>query len=268
MENKEVTKKILAENGINVPEGTLNTSLEEAVAAFDRYEGKSIVIKPKSTNFGLGISIIVNNASKEDFKDALTEAFQYDTSVLIEKYIPGKEYRFLVIGDEVVAVLHRVPANVTGDGIHTIRELVVEKNRDPLRGTGYKTPLEKLKTGREEVQFLKTTGKYPDDIPAKGEQVFLRKNSNISTGGDSIDYTETIPDFYKKIAVKASKAVGAKICGADIIINDIEENHEKDYTSGYGVIELNFNPAIHIHEFPWKGEKRFSEKKILKLLGF
>ncbi|MGG0815607.1 hypothetical protein ABE142_23525 [Paenibacillus alvei] len=67
----------------------------------------------------------------------------------------GKEYRFLVTGDEVVGILHRVPANVVGDGIHTIEPLVHKKNKDPLRGRGYKTPLEKIQLGEAETMFLK-----------------------------------------------------------------------------------------------------------------
>ncbi len=39
----------------------------------------------------------------------------------------GKEYRFLVIGEEVVGILHREPANVIGNGESTIEELVSEK---------------------------------------------------------------------------------------------------------------------------------------------
>ena len=40
------------------------------------------------------------------------------------------------------AVLLRIPANVKGDGKHTIEELVMQKNRDPLRGRDHRTPLE------------------------------------------------------------------------------------------------------------------------------
>ena len=75
-------------------------------------------------------------------------AFEHDTSILIEEFISGKEFRFFVIGDEVVGILHRVPANVTGDGTKTVSELVELKNQDPLRGKGYRTPLEKIRALR------------------------------------------------------------------------------------------------------------------------
>lgn len=39
----------------------------------------------------------------------------------------GTEYRFFVLGEETLAVLLRVPANVVGGGIHAVAELVKQK---------------------------------------------------------------------------------------------------------------------------------------------
>jgi glutamate--cysteine ligase len=224
-----------------------------------------VVVKPKSTNFGQGVVILKWEYTLEEAKEAIKSALFYDNAVLIEEFISGKEYRFFTVGEEVVAILHRVPANVIGDGSHTIQELVLKKNENPLRGKGYVTPLEKIGLGKTEQEYLAHQGRNFDTIPAMGETVYLRENSNISTGGDSKDYTEEIPEEYKKIAVRAAKAVGAKICGADIIIRDI---HEKPQVDNYAIIELNFNPAIHIHDYPYQGKNRQVEKKILDLLGF
>ena len=265
MENKEVTKIILRENGINVPDGISAKSFDEAIDYFQMFSDKNIVVKPKSSNFGKGVVILKQPYGIDDYKSAIEYAFSYDNSILVEEFASGKEYRFLVIGDEVAAILHRVPANVTGDGIHTIEELVQEKNKDPLRGTGYVTPLERIRLGEVEKEYLGFSGKSFGYIPQKDETVYLRENSNISTGGDSIDYTDDVIDEYKSIAVKAAKAVGARICGADIIIRDIREKPDE---RNYSVIELNFNPALHIHNYPYKGMNRQVGKKVLDLLGF
>lgn len=265
MENKEVTKIVLGENNINVPKGITVKSTSEAIEKFPVFEGKDVVVKPKSTNFGKGVIILKNIQSQQDYKNAVEQALTYDDSVLIEEFIPGKEYRFLVIGDEVAAILHRVPANVLGDAVHTIEELVNEKNKDPLRGKGYVTPLEKISLGTVEKEYLAFQGKDIYYILQKGETVYLRENSNISTGGDSIDFTDEISQQYKTIAVNSAKAVGAKICGADIIIGDI---HELPNAKNHSIIELNFNPALHIHNFPYKGINRHVERKVLNLLGY
>ncbi|ACL75910.1 bifunctional glutamate--cysteine ligase GshA/glutathione synthetase GshB [Ruminiclostridium cellulolyticum] len=265
MENKEVTKRILAENGLSVPKGITIKKIDKFNTEVSQFKGKDIVIKPKSTNFGQGVVILKQPFTESDVQNAIEQAFEFDHSVLIEEFISGKEYRFLVIGEEVAAILHRVPANVTGDGKHTIAELVNEKNKHPLRGKGYVTPLEKITLGQIEKDFLKFQGKTFDTIPNINETVYLRENSNISTGGDSIDFTDEIIDAYKTIAVEAAKAVGAKICGADIIIRDINDSPNNN---NHSIIELNFNPALHIHDYPYKGKNRQVEKKVLDLLGF
>ncbi|EOU2013250.1 bifunctional glutamate--cysteine ligase GshA/glutathione synthetase GshB [Clostridium perfringens] len=263
MENKLVTKDILRENNIRVPKGKDYDNIDEAKKDFRLFKDEKIVIKPKSTNFGLGISIFPGEYSREDYDKAVEIAFREDSSILIEEFMTGKEYRFLVIGEEVVGILHREPANVIGNGESTIEELVSEKNKDPLRGKGYKTPLEKIKLGEIEEMFLKNQGLSFKSIPKNGEKIYLRENSNISTGGDSIDFTDKIHPSYKEVALKAAKAVKALICGVDMVIDNIEEEAKE---KNHGIIELNFNPAIHIHCFPYKGENRKAGEKILDLL--
>ena len=261
MENKTVTKKVLAEKGVKVPKGEEFNSIEDAKIKAHNYINKPIVIKPKSTNFGIGINIFPDGASLEDIIHAFEIAFKNDNTVLIEEFIKGKEYRFLVINDEVVGILHRVPANVIGDGEKTITELVEVKNQDPLRGKGYVTPLEKIRLEENAELFLKQQGKNFDYIPKKDEIIYLRENSNISTGGDSIDYTDDIPQKFKDIAINAAKAAGAKICGVDMMLEDY-----RDENTNYAIIELNFNPAIHIHSYPYKGKERKIATHVLKLL--
>ena len=136
MENKVVTKEILNRNNIKVPSGFEFFSLEDAIENIKRFVDKPIVVKPKSTNFGIGISIFKDGAKEEDIKEAFEIAFASDNTVLVEEFIKGKEYRFLVIGDKVPGILHRVPANVIGNGKSTIKELVEEKNKSSLRGKG------------------------------------------------------------------------------------------------------------------------------------
>lgn len=263
MENKVVTKKILQQKGIFVPSGEVYRSIQEAVKDYPRYVGKHIVIKPKSTNFGVGITILEQLKSITTFKQALSIAFNHDTNVIIEQFQRGNEFRFLVIDDEVVGILQRVPANVTGDGIHSIEQLIKKKNEHPLRGTHYKRPLEKIKMDASLHLYLEAQNLTIDSIPASGEVIQLRENSNISTGGDSIDMTDQIPLRYKNIARKAAKELNATICGVDMIIDDYHQEN-----SNYAIIEMNYNPALHIHEYPLIGTGRQVGECILKALKF
>lgn len=265
MENKTVTKKILAEAGFRVPAGAEFTSMAEAKRAYSRFAKEAFVIKPKSTNYGLGITIFKEGASEEDYHKGLEIAFREDTSVLVEEFLPGTEYRFFVIDGQVQAILLRIPANVIGNGEQTVAELVAQKNQDPLRGTNHRAPLELIQLGDLEQLMLKEQGLTIDSIPAKDQIVYLRENSNISTGGDSIDVTAEFSDAYKEIAVAAVTALGAKVSGIDLIIPDKEIDPSTD-EKAYGIIEANFNPAMHMHVYPFSGTGRRLTLAVLKLL--
>lgn len=263
MENKVVTKMILKENGIPVPGGEEFFSLEQASRKLPKYIGKKVVIKPKSTNFGLGIYVFNQGGTIDELLEGARFAFDHDNTILIETYVPGLEYRFLIMGDEVVAVLHRRPANVIGDGVTTIEGLIKEKSAHPYRGDGYTSPLKKIVLDEQALMFLKQQELTVQSIPKRGEMIFLRGNSNISTGGDSIDYTEKMHPYFSKIALDAAKAIGAKFCGVDIIIEDYQNPQ-----SPYGIIELNFNPMIVMHAYPFEGKERRLGYNILKTIGF
>lgn len=266
MENKTVTKKILASAGFHVPAGEEYTTLEEGKTAFWRYEQKQIVVKPKSTNYGIGISIFKQLPTKEDYEQAIEIAFKEDTAVLVEEYIPGTEYRFFVLDGKVPAILLRTPANVVGDGKKTIKELVDKKNEDPLRGeVKHHSPLERIELGEIEQLMLKGQGYTVESIPEMDTVVYLRENSNISTGGDSIDVTDEIDESYKQAAIDMSEIIGAKVSGIDLIIPDPTILSTKEHL-GYTVLEANFNPAMHMHAFVYKGKGRRLTMGILKML--
>ena len=265
MANKTVTKKILADADFPVPAGDEFTSLEQGLAYYPLIKGKQIVVKPKSTNFGLGISIFQEPASLDNYKKALEIAFAEDTAVLVEEFIPGTEYRFFILDGRCEAVLLRVAANVVGDGKHTIRELVAQKNANPLRGRDHRSPLEIIELGDIEQLMLTQQGYTPDDILPEGKKVNLRRNSNISTGGDSIDVTETMDSSYQELAAAMATSMGAWACGVDLIIPDKTQpaSKEKPHCT---CIELNFNPSMYMHTYCAEGPGQAITPKILDKL--
>lgn len=184
---------------------------------------------------------------------------------MIEEYIEGTEYRFFVIDGVTKAVLLRVPANVVGDGINSIKTLVSEKNKDSLRGDASTTPLKKIVLGDIEKLHLKEQGYTEDTILNKDQTAYLRANSNISTGGDSIDMTDAMHPSYKEIAGKVSDAMFAKVCGVDLIIPNYKKS-AYDGENSYGIIEANFNPMMMMHIFPYSGKSRRLTVDILSML--
>lgn len=265
MENKTVTKKILADAGYEVPGGGEYQSVEEALDSYLKYKDQPIVVKPKSTNYGLGISVFKTFPSKESFKEALEIAFKEDTTVLVEEFVAGTEYRFFVLNGEVGAVLLRVPANVTGDGEKTISQLIDEKNDDPLRGEDHRAPMAYIEKGSIETLMLKEQGLDFDSVPEEGQTVYLRENSNISTGGDSIDFTDEMHESYNAIAVGIAEELEVNVTGIDLIIPDYEQPSTTD-NPGYSCIEANFNPAMNMHAYVTEGKGRRLSKGILEML--
>ena len=265
MENKAITKLVLKEKNICVPHGETYDDPSEAYKAYLIFNHQKIVVKPKKTNFGIGITIIESGTTEAVYRSAIDRAFSHGQSILIEEFIEGLEYRVLVIGGKVIGVTHRIPANVVGDGDSSIRQLIEKKNLDPRRGKDYSSPLIKIELGEVESNVLAEQGLNFDSIPAKNQQIFLRHNSNMSTGGDTVDYTLTMHEGYRKIAIRAAQAVNAKICGVDMMIRDIIS---APTNGNYAIVELNFNPILSIHNFPYEGENRNVGKAIIDLLGF
>ncbi len=254
MDNKALTKQLLKENNLKVPSGQTFHSIDEA-KNFKLPKGK-YVIKPNTANFGLGIAFVRNQTA---YNKTIHSAFAHAPSIIVEEFIAGDEYRFLIIGEKIIGVLRREPANVVGDGIHTIRQLVTSKNLDPH---SFKPPKEHIQLTHNEKAHLKKQRLSPTSIPRKGKKILLRENSNISTGGDPIDVTDTIHTYYKKIALKAVKILDVAVCGVDMLII----NPEKKDT--YAIIELNYNPTLSMHAYPYQGTPRDGATPLFSLLGF
>ena len=261
LENKQVTKEILKRKKLRVPEGKSYTSIDAAKIDLPHYLKRKSVIKPKSTNFGLGVFIIDPHDEKEAYR-ALKQGFSYGPSVLIEEFCPGDEYRFLIIDEKCIGVAKRIPSHVVGDGASTIQSLVHSKNHDP---SYYRNPKTFLHLGPEEKKNLKQQRLTPKSIPKKGQKIFLRHNSNVSTGGDAHDVTDQVHPGYSQIALQATQAIGAKICGVDMIIS---QSRKTPTLKSYAIIELNYNPVLYIHAYPFKGHRRDVATPLLHLLGY
>lgn len=263
MRNKNLTKRLLREHGISTPNGEIYEDKETAMAEFRVHNQVACVVKPNFTNYGKGITVFTRPPATENFERALEIAFSNSAEVLVEEYIPGDDYRFLVIGNVVQAVSKRIPAYVVGDGVRPIRDLVIEKSSDPKRGPNHARPLSFIGMGAEEALHLEIHGRSFMTVPNKGEVVTLRQNSNVSTGGDAIDCTDIVHPSYREIALKAANAVGAVFCGVDIITEDITRPAEE---SIYAVTELNFNPSIKIHCYPSAGQARPIGEAVVRFL--
>ena len=257
--DKFEAKEILLRHKLKVPKGIMisrKLSDDQLEDLFENYKEKQIVIKPRTTNGGVGITVFTIPPTKGQFLKAVNYAFEFDNDVLIENYVKGEEYRFLVVNGKCISVVTRRSAQVIGNGKDTIEKLIEEKNKEEwhvLLDT-------KIKIDSPLKTFLTKAGKTLEDVPKNGEIVKLRKNSNCSTGGESISLTDKVPDYFKKIAEKAAKAFESYVCGVDIIIDDLGKD---DYT----ILETNADPGYDINQWPYEGPDSHVGIEILKMLG-
>lgn len=263
MRNRNLTKQLLREHGIPTPRGEVYTDKETALMEFEGHNQVPCVVKPNFASLGRGITSFAKYPTRDMFERALDIAFSSSSEVIVEEYIPGDAYRFLVIGNVVQAVSKRMPAFVVGDGQRPIRDLVIEKSADPLRGPDNKKPLSFIGMGAEEALHLELHGMSFMTVPKKGEIVTLRQDSNVHAGGDAIDCTDIVHPSYKKLALDAAKAVGAVFCGVDLITEDITSPAEE---SIFAVTALNFNPSIKIHCYPSAGQARPIGEAVVRFL--
>lgn len=250
--DKQRTKELLKKAGIPVPDGRQFTRKddEETVIEYAETLGYPVVIKPKDGSFGRGVMSDIK--SEEELKYSLQylrEQLEED-QIIVEKYIPGNDYRLYVVDDKVVGAILRVPPNVVGDGINSIEALIDIKNSE--RQLNPRLTTCPIKINQELVDYIGKSGYTLESIPGKDEVVYLSDKGNISIGGDPIDVLDELSDEIKQIAVQALRAIPGLTHGAvDLIIDKDQDGNEAGY-----VIELNPTAQIGGILFPVKGKSR------------
>jgi len=248
-QDKDLTKSLLHAAGVPVPLGRPATSLEDAwTVALDI--GLPVVVKPQDGNQGKGVT--VNITEREAFDNAYKTAERYGT-VMVEKYLPGHDYRLLVVGDKLVAAARREPPLVVGDGTHTVRQLVDQVNADPRRGVGHATSLTKIRFDDIAIGRLHEQGLEPESVPEKGRRVILRNNANLSTGGTATDVTDEVHPEVTARVVAAAQMVGLDICGVDVVCESVQRPLEEQHG---GIVEVNAAPGLRMHITPSYGKGR------------
>ena len=249
-QDKELTKKLLHAAGVPVPMGRPVEDAEDAWIAAQEI-GLPVVVKPRDGNQGKGVT--VNVSTREDILAAYENAARFRDDIMVERYLPGSDYRLLVVGDRLVAAARREPPLVTGDGRHTVRQLVDRVNADPRRGDGHATSLTKIRFDEVALARLKEQGYDADSIPAKGARVILRNNANLSTGGTATDVTDDVHPDVAARAIAAAQMVGLDICGVDVVCESVLRPLEEQ--SG-GIVEVNAAPGLRMHLNPSFGKGR------------
>ncbi|MGV0958547.1 MAG: cyanophycin synthetase [Limnohabitans sp.] len=255
-QDKDLTKSLLHAAGVPVPMGRPASSLDEAWAIAQEI-GLPVVVKPQDGNQGKGVS--VNISDRAAFDAAYATAVRYGV-VMVEKFLPGHDYRLLVVGNKLVAAARREPPLVVGDGKHTVRQLVDLVNADPRRGTGHSTSLTKIRFDDIAIGRLHEQGLAPESVPEKGRRVILRNNANLSTGGTATDVTDDVHPEVAARVIEAAQMVGLDICGVDVVCESVMRPLEEQ---NGGIVEVNAAPGLRMHISPSYGKGRDVGKAVI-----
>ena len=259
-QDKELTKKLLHASGVAVPYGRPVEDEDDAWVAAQEV-GLPVVVKPQDGNQGKGIS--VNLTSEEQVRKAYRVAIEFRDDIMVEKYLPGHDWRLLVIGNKLIAAARRDPPLVIGDGTHTVRELVDIVNSDPRRSDGHATSLTKIRFDEIALARLAEQGYTAESIPPRGVRVILRNNANLSTGGTATDVTDDVHPDLAAAAVAAAQTVGLDIAGIDVVCDTILKPLEDQ---GGGIVEVNAAPGLRMHLDPSFGKGRDVGKAIVDMM--
>lgn len=258
-QDKELTKTLLRQVGVPVPQGQVVQTSDEACAAAKTI-GFPIVIKPRDANHGRGISFGIRTCEEiaEAFDLALRENKEGTTGVIIEQYAQGQAHRLLVVGDRLIAAIRGENEFVIGDGHRSIKELVEEVNRDPRRGENYTDPLGLLEIDEITVLELKRNGLTPESVPDDGQRIIIKVNGDLTT-----DETSEVHPAVAERAVLAAQTVGLNIAGMDVIAADISKPLEEQ---GGVIIEVNAGPSLLMHVEPLYGQPQPVGDAIVELM--
>lgn len=256
--DEHMSKMALSKAGLRVPEGGLFSSgqIDGAVELAERL-GYPVVAKPNVGSHGAGVRSGVMGPQR--LESALCDLFMEQARggrAVVERHIPGHEYRIFVTNKGACAALLREPASVLGDGVSSIEKLA---GRESDRRLEWKklhgSALCPIALDEVALDYLAQMGMDFETVPGQGEKVGLRLSSNLAQGGVSEDVTDKAHPSVFALAKRALAAFEGLTCmGGDFICGDVSQ--EQVDGSGYAIIEVNANPGLAMHHMPGLGQPR------------
>jgi cyanophycin synthetase len=192
------------------------------------------VVKP-AAGTGAGAGVTVGPRGTAMTLRAIRDSAAYSRRIAVEPLIEGRVVRVLVLHGRVLDAVHRAPAAVTGDGEHSIADLVARENErratlGPL-STGF------VGTGADHLAALARASTTRRSVPGEGEVVVVAGRSN--TGSELESRRIALAPAAASVATRAADAVGVQLAGVDLVI-------DPDGAPA-GVLEVNTGPGLHWH---------------------
>ncbi|MGO4733931.1 hypothetical protein [Paenibacillus sp. 2KB_22] len=254
--NKQACNMLLHEQGMPVPSFIVIPEMgSEAVTFLNRYG--SIVVKPLDASSSMGVTLDVR--TEEELETAIDLASVHGSSIMLQQYVTGIDYRVLIINGEVAAVNEYRPVYIEGDGTSTVRALIRQLNQDRVEMTpiGEYEAFPQVDAETERVlKVLHAQGTTLDEVPAAGEEIELYDLRNSAAGKISEFYkdcTENIHPENAQMIIQAAKTLQIDVAGVDVRCRDIRTPISREEG---GILEVNALPDLTHHVFPNGGTTR------------
>lgn len=202
----------------------------DAVACFKAL-GETAFVKPLAGSRGDFAQAVHGEASLARYLDEVTK---YYDAVLIQPIVEGTEYRVFLLDDDALFCARKHPPFVSGDGVHTVRELLAVHN-DALRARGLSPAV------------MPEDDATLDAVLAKDERREIPGRMNLSAGG-TMALAAAPSENIITLARQATRALGLRVAAVDIFV-DIGGDPDS-----MQVIEVNSNPSIRLLEDSNRGD--------------
>jgi cyanophycin synthetase len=258
--DKHLTKKLLDNALIPTPIGMVISTCNQLESAVEKI-GFPLVIKPINGNHGRGITTNINSLLQA--VPAFARAKNISKKIIVEKFVKGHDYRFLVVNYKVVAVAQRLPPCIVGNGFSTVENLIDMINQDEKRGNGHANVLTKIVIDEMTLTILRENQLELKSILPIGKIITLKHTANLSAGGTAIDVTDKVHYSNILLIERAASNLRINLCGIDVVTEDITIPIDKNNGA---VIEVNAGPGLRMHLSPSEGIKRNVAKSIVDML--
>jgi cyanophycin synthetase len=236
--DKALTSALLRDAGLPVPPQVPLSDLAGAKAAAAAL-GWPVVLKVRDLEQGAGVAPGLQGPA--ELERAFARLSAHGRPMVLEKHVPGRDYRINVLHGRAVGAVERVPGGVTGDGRRSVADLVAATNRDPRRSDRRFSVMKPLVLDEEAGDVLAAAGLDQDAVPAAGRFVSLRRTANVTTGGHTVPVLDRLHPDNARLCEMAARQLGLDIAGIDLIAPDIARSWRE---TGAAICEVNAKPQI------------------------
>ena len=191
---------------------------------------RPIVVKPRAQWGARGVSTHISN--EKELHYALGRAGRFEKGIVLEECVNGIDRRLIFVDHCFTAAIQRTPPFVTGNGIDTIRGLIISRNKEKREID----PANIIPLDRETLRCITGQKLDFDSVPEAGQKLQARWTTNFHTGGTVAIITDSVGPGLKDAAEKISRLAALPLLGVDFLVDETDQS--------FKVVELAPDVAI------------------------